>query len=56
MASVNDKQTTIAVYVGDRDWLQARQLQASAERKQWQTMPDLVHALIESVQGAEEGA
>jgi hypothetical protein len=55
MASVNDKTTSIAVYIGDRDWLQTRQLKVSADRNQWLTMPQVISTLIEAVQRAEAG-
>lgn len=54
MVSMNEKTTTIAVYVGDRDWLQERQLR-SASPGRWPVMPEVIHSLIEAVRGAEAG-
>jgi hypothetical protein len=53
---MNEVQTSIAVYVGDRDWLKQRQREISSARKSWVTMADLVHELIMAIVKAEEGA
>lgn len=62
---MNEKTTTIAVYVADRNWLQRRQMEVNFRRSQekgdslsgseYATMPDLVHDLIGAVQLAEAG-
>jgi hypothetical protein len=53
---VNEVQTSIAAYVGDRDWLKQRQREISSARQSWMTMADLVHELIMAIVKAEEGA
>jgi hypothetical protein len=52
---MNEVQTSIAVYVGDRDWLKQRQRQVSADRNSWVTMSDLVHELIMAIVATESG-
>jgi hypothetical protein len=48
--------TTASIYTADLAWLKQRQLRASGESKSWLPMPDVIHALVESTQRAEEGA
>jgi hypothetical protein len=55
MVSVNEVQTSIAAYVGDREWLKTRQRAVSAQRDSWVTMADLVHELIMAIVAAESG-
>jgi hypothetical protein len=52
---MNDVQTTIATYVGDREWLKQRQREVSTTRKTWVTMADLVHELIMAIVATETG-
>lgn len=49
-----DDDTTIRIYVKERDWLQRRQRRAGAERDKWPTMADVIRELIESVIEREE--
>ena len=55
MVSVNEVQTSIAAYVGDRDWLKQRQREISATRNTWVRMADLVHELIMAIVATESG-
>ena len=48
--------TTASIYTADLAWLKQRQLRASGESKSWLPMPDVIHALLEAVQRAGEGA
>jgi hypothetical protein len=52
---MNEVQTTIAAYAGDRDWLKTRQREVSAKRDSWVTMADLVHELIMAIVATETG-
>jgi hypothetical protein len=52
---MNEVQTTIAAYAGDRDWLKQRQREVSAARSSWVTMADLVHELIMAIVATETG-
>ena len=47
---------TVSAYARDRDWLNQRQREISADRKARVTMADLVHELIVAIINAEEGA
>jgi hypothetical protein len=49
-----DRTTSIAVYVADRDWLQAKQRELSFAREKTVTMPELIRMLIISIQQAGE--
>jgi hypothetical protein len=50
---MNEVQTSIAAYVGDREWLKTRQRAVSAQRDSWVTMADLVHELIMAIVATE---
>jgi hypothetical protein len=52
---MNEVQTSIAAYVGDREWLKTRQRAVSAQRDSWVTMADLVHELIMAIVATEAG-
>lgn len=47
--------TTIRVYLSDRDWLQARQRKISFARNKALTMADLMRELLDHVRAQEAG-
>lgn len=49
-----EQDTTIRVYVSDRDWLLNRRRKAGADRPRTPTMADVIRELIETVMDWEE--
>lgn len=48
--------TTVQVYRDDLAWLKRKQLELSATRGEIMHLPEVVHAVIEALTKAEEGA